>query len=86
MSDLGGADVISEGERQLARRAASLSVYSETIEARMAQGEEIDSDDWVRVTNVLTRVLTAIGLQRRQRDATPSLHDYIASAGPDDGS
>ena len=69
--DLGGDDQISEAERQLIRRAASLSVYAETIEAKLAQGEDVDSDEWVRISNVLTRVLGAIGTQRRARDITP---------------
>jgi hypothetical protein len=70
-SDLGGADAISEGERQLARRAASLAVYSENLEARLANGDEVDSEDWVRVINALNRTFSSIGLGRRPRDATP---------------
>ena len=81
-NDLGGQDVISEAQRQLVRRAAALSVYCESVESDMAQGSQIDTDDLVRVVNALTRVLTAIGLDRRPRpNDAPSLHEYIASKG-----
>jgi hypothetical protein len=35
-NDLGGPDLLSEGQRQLIRRAASLSIMAEAIEADMA--------------------------------------------------
>ena len=87
-SDLGGHDVISEAQRQLVRRAAMLSVYCESVESDMAQGSQIDTDDLVRVVNALTRVLTAIGLQRRPRpsERKPTLTEYLAAqAEPSDG-
>ena len=77
-NDLGGQDVISEAQRQLVRRAAMLSVYCESVESDMAQGSQIDTDDLVRVVNALTRVLTAIGLDRRPRPSdTPTLQEYL---------
>ena len=71
VSDLGGAENVSEGQRQLARRAAALSVQCELIEADMARGEKIDTEDFVRLVNSLNRTLGSIGLKRRARDVTP---------------
>ena len=75
--DLGGAGDLSEGERQLARRAASLSVQAELIEARLVRGEQVETEDYVRLVNALTRTLTTVGLKRRAVDVTPSLSDYL---------
>ena len=84
-SDLGGADHISEGERQLARRAAALSTYCEQLEASLANGEDVDADTWVRVTNALVRVYGAIGLERRQRPAqTPDPLTYARTVNGED--
>ena len=71
ISDLGGDDVISEGQRQLARRAAALSVQCEQIEAIMANGGPIDANDYVRLVNALNRTFGSIGLRRRMKDVTP---------------
>ncbi len=71
ISDMGGDDAISEGQRQLARRAAALSVQCEQIEAVMANGGPIDANDYVRLVNALNRVLGSIGLKRRMKDVTP---------------
>ncbi len=71
VSDLGGDDTISEGQRQLARRASALSVQCEQIEADMANGGAIDLNDYVRLVNALNRVLGSIGLKRRMKDVTP---------------
>jgi hypothetical protein len=78
LADLGGADFVSEGERQLARRAAALAVYCETLEAKLANGEPVDSEDWVRVVNALNRTFASIGLRRRaRRTDEPRLHDVL---------
>ena len=71
ISDMGGDDSISEGQRQLARRASALSVLCEQIEAKMANGGPIDANDYVRLVNALNRVLGSIGLKRRMKDVTP---------------
>jgi hypothetical protein len=42
VSDLGGPDALSEGQRQLARRATTISLECERLEARAIAGKEID--------------------------------------------
>jgi hypothetical protein len=72
ISDLGGEEVIGEGQRQLARRAAALSVQCEQIEANMATGGHVDANDYVRLVNALNRTLKTIGLKRQMKDVTPT--------------
>jgi hypothetical protein len=44
VSDLGGADRLSEGQKQLCRRCALLAIEAEKLEARSISGEDIDVD------------------------------------------
>ena len=76
-SDLGGPDQLSEVQRQLIRRIASLSVWSESQEARMADGEEIDIDAFQRAAGSLRRLCESIGLQRHAREIGPSLGEVL---------
>ena len=82
VSDLGGPDQMSEGQRQLARRAASLSVQSELAEADMARGDAVGLDDYVRGVNALCRTLGALGLERRARNVTPTLRELLSADTP----
>jgi hypothetical protein len=42
-NDLGGPELLSEGQRQLIRRAASLSIMAESIEADLARDMAFDT-------------------------------------------
>jgi hypothetical protein len=67
-SDLGGVEHLSEGQRQLIRRAAMLSAESERLEALWARGEaEFDINVYTVLTNALRRVLETIGLKREAK-------------------
>ena len=80
VSDLGGADNISEAERSLLRRASILTVELEGLEYRFASSDGSEAellDLYARVASSLRRILESVGLQRRARDVTPSLASYI---------
>ena len=77
VEDLGGVDAITEGELQLVRRAASLCVQCELLEAEAARGAALEIDSYVKLVNALNRTLGSIGLKRRPRDVTPDLRDYV---------
>ncbi len=82
-ADLGGADQLSEGERQLVRRAAALSAECERQEALWARGEaEFDIAAYSILTNAVRRVFETIGLKRVPRDVTPRMS--LAEAFPED--
>jgi hypothetical protein len=81
-ADLGGLDFLSEGQKQLIRRAALLSAECERQESLAARGERLpngeimwkenadflfDIDRYVVMTNSLRRVLETIGLKRVPR-------------------
>jgi len=80
IGDLGGRDVLSEGQRQLSRRAATISIMCEKLEGEAAAGNEIDLDLYGTLTDRLGRCFHRLGLKRQARDVTPSLSEYLARA------
>jgi len=76
VADLGGDDRITEAERTLCRRAASLVVMAEVAEAELARDGKTDTEEYVRIVNALGRVLGRIGIERRPRDITPDPLEY----------
>jgi hypothetical protein len=80
VSDLGGVGAITEGKRQLARRAALMSVQCEELETRaLAQGEDIDLDQYGQLSDRIGRCFQRLGLKRVTRDTTPSLAQLVAA-------
>jgi len=82
VADLGGEDRVTEGERSIIRRASALEVELERLEAKFATSGEADPADldlYQRTSNTMRRHLEAVGLERRQSDVTPPLHDYLAA-------
>jgi hypothetical protein len=64
-SDLGGVEHLSEGQRQLIRRAAMLSAECERLEAMSARGEAgFDIDVYGMLCDRLGRLFGRIGLER----------------------
>ena len=81
LSDLGGDDAVSEAERSIVRRIATLTVELERMEGGFAlAGEALPGqiDLYQRTANSLRRLLEAIGLERRQRDVTTPTLEEIA--------
>jgi hypothetical protein len=73
ISDLGGVDNCSAAERSLVRRASTLTVELERLEAKFATVEMASASDletYQRCANTLRRLLEAVGLQRRPRDTS----------------
>jgi hypothetical protein len=85
VSDLGGPDTLSEGQRQLARRAAMLSVECERMEGQAVSGKAIDLETFGKLTDRLGRAFQRLGLRRKHRDVTPTLRDYVRTQGSADG-
>jgi hypothetical protein len=78
-SDMGGADRLSAGERALVVRAAVTGAMVEHLEASWLSGGDHDVMTYTALAKLQLRLLTALGLQRRQRDVTPDLDDYVAA-------
>jgi hypothetical protein len=82
ISDLGGADRLSEGQRQLARRCATISLACERLEGDIAAGREVDVLLYGVLTDRLGRAFQRLGLKRQARDVTPRLSDILRRPGP----
>lgn len=81
LCDLGGDDRVSAAERSIVRRASTIEVELERLEAEFATagGATADSLDlYGRTAGNLRRLLEAVGLERRTRDVTPELGSYLA--------
>jgi hypothetical protein len=64
----------SAAERSIVRRAATLTVELERMEAVFAvagQAQPFEIDLYQRTANSLRRLLEAVGIQRRPRDVSP---------------
>jgi hypothetical protein len=75
--DLGGLDLLSEGQRQLARRCATIAVACEKMEACAVAGQDIDLEVYGTLTDRLGRAFSRLGLKRVAKDITPSVADYV---------
>ena len=81
--DQGGAsELCSESRRQLIRRFSAACVLAEDLEGRLARGEEIDVERHALLCSTLTRLAQRIGIDRRAKNITPSLGDYLRSPPP----
>ena len=82
LADQGGASECSESRRQLIRRFSAACVLAEELEGRLARGEEIDVERHALLCSTLTRLAQRIGIDRRAKNITPSLGDYLRSPPP----
>jgi hypothetical protein len=76
-SDQGGLENLSEARLQLVRRFSAACVLAEQIEADLANGQEIDVERHALLCSTLTRLSQRIGVDRRAKNITPSLSDYL---------
>jgi hypothetical protein len=80
IADLGGLDMMSTGQMQLARRCAWLSLQCEVMERKAAPVEPFDVSAYVAMTGRLSQALKVLGLKRQPRDVTPTLRDYLEAS------
>lgn len=78
LADQSGATECSEARKQLIRRFAAASCLAEQLESRLVNGETIDISEHAALSSTLVRLAARIGIDRRSRDVTPSLADYIS--------
>jgi hypothetical protein len=75
--DQGGLAQLSEARLQLVRRFAALCCHAELLEARLANGEQIDIGEHSNLSSTLVRIASRIGIDRIPKDITPSLGEYL---------
>src|ERR1700730_17943534 len=64
-NDLGGEDLLSEGQKQIIRRAATLAIMAESTEADFVRNMAFDSEAYGILCDRLGRCLQRLGLERR---------------------
>ncbi len=77
VEDRGGESRLSEAQRQMARRCATLSIEAEIMEAARAEGGDLDIEVYCGITNSLGRALGRLGLGRSLKNVTPDVAQYI---------
>ena len=77
LTDQGGVDQCSESRVQLVRRFAAAAVLAEQMESRLANGEQINISEHAQLCSSLVRLAQRIGINRRLKNVTPALHDYL---------
>jgi hypothetical protein len=83
LSDVAGPGELSEGQRQLARRCATLSITCEKIECDAAAGLPIDFEEYGKLTDRLGRALSRLrGIRRHSPRDVTSLGDILKGAAP----
>jgi len=78
----GDADAVSEAQRSIIRRAATLTIELERLEEAFALAGDVQSqmlDTYQRCANSLRRLLESVGLERRARDVSPPTLAEIAA-------
>ncbi|MGA8612687.1 MAG: hypothetical protein WB760_13525 [Xanthobacteraceae bacterium] len=76
-TDTCGAAGMTEARLQLIRRFAAAAVMAEEMEARLANGEQVDIAQHSLLSSTLVRLASRIGINRVPKDITPSLAEYL---------
>ena len=69
---------ISEVQRQLISKFATLALQLELMEAAALEGQTIDLDLFGRCAGHLRRIAETLGIERRPRDVTPGIDEIAA--------
>ena len=63
---------------------ATIEIELEQLEGKLSKGEAVDLDGYTRAAGHLRRILESLGLERKQRDVTPSVAEYVESLAEED--
>lgn len=80
LQDQGGLENCAQARIQLIRRFAAASVIAEALEAKFVNGQQIDIGIHGQLCSSLVRIAQRIGINRRLKNVTQALADYIESA------
>lgn len=76
-NDLGGADRLSTGTRQIVQRICVLAAFIEACEVKWLQGQPVELLDYLAAVNAQRRCIETINATARQaRDITPEPLEY----------
>jgi hypothetical protein len=85
-SDLGGRRQLSriEGELIQAFCGAATQVQYLNRQVMLGDGSEIDLSGYATLASTMLRIGARLGFQRRARDVTPTVDQYLAQTASDD--
>jgi hypothetical protein len=66
----GDPSVLSEAQRTMIKRVATIEIELEQIEGRLSEGKAADLATYATASSHLRRLLETLGLDRKQRDVT----------------
>ena len=78
LDDLGGGATLSEGQISLSKRATTLEIELERMDADLSAGKDVPLKVYAEVTGQLVRVLNALGLKRVPRPAVNTVLDHFS--------
>jgi hypothetical protein len=81
VADIGGIEGLSEVQKQLVRRVATIETELERMEGQLAEGAEVDLAKYATVSNTYRRLAETLGLRRVAKDVTPTLAELVARQG-----
>ena len=76
-SDLGGRKAISNIEFGLVEGYVEGKILLGNLIARQGLGEKVNVSEYASIVSTMVRCASRLGLQRRQKDVTPSLSEYL---------
>ena len=71
-----GANVLSEAQLSLCRRAAAIECELERLDALLSRSETVNLDAYGRAASHLRRLFETLGVERRLKDVTPDPLTY----------
>jgi hypothetical protein len=74
----GGGDRCAEARLQLIRRFAGCSILAEALEAKLADGENINIAEYTALASALVRISARIGINRAA-EALPTMDQFLES-------
>jgi hypothetical protein len=69
---------------ELISTCATLRCELEKLEGRLSVGEAVDLDQFGRLVGHFRRCCETLGVERRKRDLTPSVAEYVAHIAADE--
>jgi hypothetical protein len=78
-AELGGEGIMTEPMRALVRQAAAVTVEAEKMQAAIVRGDAVDTEQLVRVTNTLARLMNLLKTKAKASKAgqRTALSEYL---------
>jgi hypothetical protein len=83
-TEIGGD--LSQTEMAMVKQAAALAIKGEMMQAAIINGEPVDSDNLIRISSEVRRILDSLKSGKREPAAVPTIHDHAARRAAERGS